>query len=124
MLPEDEEEIFSYLSSGICRGVGPATARRIVDRFGLETLDILEAEPERLNLIKGITAKKAQEIAGTVPPAHGPPAADGVSRPVPELPPVLAMQLRQQYGDAALEMVRRNPYLLSGRRVRRGLLRH
>lgn len=63
MLPEDEEEIFDYLSSGICRGVGPATARRIVDRFGVETLDILEREPERLNLIKGITAKKAQEIA-------------------------------------------------------------
>ena len=54
MLPEDEEEIFDYLSSGICRGVGPATARRIVDRFGVETLDILEREPERLNLIKDV----------------------------------------------------------------------
>ena len=41
-LPEEEEEIFAYLSSGICKGVGPTTARRIVDRFGLETLDILE----------------------------------------------------------------------------------
>ena len=40
-LPEDEEEIFSYLSSGICKGVGPATARRIVERFGAETLDVL-----------------------------------------------------------------------------------
>ena len=62
-LPEDEEEIFSYLSSGICKGVGPATARRIVDRFGAATLEILEQEPERLSLLKGITAKKAQEIA-------------------------------------------------------------
>ena len=42
--------------------VGPTTARRIVDRFGLETLDILEAEPERLQEIRGITAKKAMEI--------------------------------------------------------------
>ena len=56
-LPEDEEEIFSYLSSGICKGVGPATARRIVDRFGADTLDILEREPERLSLLTGITAK-------------------------------------------------------------------
>jgi exodeoxyribonuclease V alpha subunit len=62
-LPEDEDEILSYLASGICKGVGPATAQRIVDRFGVETLDILEREPERLSLIKGITAKKAQEIA-------------------------------------------------------------
>ena len=62
-LPEDEEEIFNYLSSGICKGVGPATARRIVDRFGAETLEVLEREPQRLSLLKGITEKKAQEIA-------------------------------------------------------------
>ena len=62
-LPEDEEEIFSYLSSGICKGVGPATARRIVERFGAETLDVLEREPERLTTLKGVTARKAQEIA-------------------------------------------------------------
>ena len=61
-LPEEEDEIYDYLSSGICKGVGPTTARRIVDRFGLETLDILEAEPERLQEIRGITAKKAMEI--------------------------------------------------------------
>ena len=111
-LPEDEEEIFSYLASGVCKGVGPATARRIVDRFGAQTLDILEREPERLNLIKGITAKKAQEIAA------GFRLALGLRRLMAflaqyQLPPVLAMQLRQQYGDAALEMVRENPYLLS-----------
>ncbi|MDO4315798.1 MAG: ATP-dependent RecD-like DNA helicase [Oscillospiraceae bacterium] len=111
-LPEDEEEIFSYLASGICKGVGPATARRIVDRFGAETLDILEREPERLNSIRGITAKKAQEIAA------GFRLALGLRRLMAflaqyQLPPVLAMQLRRQYGDAALEMVRENPYLLS-----------
>ena len=49
-LPADEEEIFSYLSSGICKGVGPATARRIVDRFGTQTLDILEREPEAVSV--------------------------------------------------------------------------
>ena len=44
----------------MCKGVGPATARRIVDRFGTDTLDILEREPERLTALKGVTAKKAQ----------------------------------------------------------------
>ena len=111
-LPEDEEEIFSYLSSGVCKGVGPATARRIVDRFGAETLDILEREPERLNLIKGITAKKAQEIARSFRNHMGlRRLMEFLARY--QLPPILAMQLRQQYGDAALDMVRENPYLLS-----------
>ena len=111
-LPEDEEEIFNYLSSGVCKGVGPATAQRIVERFGRDTLDILEREPERLTLIKGVTAKKAQEIAGSFRRHMGlRRLMEFLARY--QLPPVLAMQLRQQYGDAALEMVRENPYLLS-----------
>ena len=111
-LPEDEEEIFSYLSSGICKGVGPATAQRIVDRFGAETLTVLEREPERLSLIKGITAKKAQEIAASFRQHMGLRRLMAFLAQY-QLPPVLAMQLRQQYGDAALEMVENNPYLLS-----------
>ena len=111
-LPEDEEEIFNYLSSGVCKGVGPATAPRIVELFGRDTLDILEREPERLTLIKGITAKKAQEIAGSFRRHMGlRRLMEFLARY--QLPPALAMQLRQQYGDAALEMVQENPYLLS-----------
>ncbi len=111
-LPEDEEEIFNYLSSGICKGVGPATARNIVDRFGIETLDILEQEPERLTCLKGITARKAQEISESFRRHMGLRRLMAFLARY-ELPPVLAMQLRQQYGDSALEMVRSNPYLLS-----------
>ena len=111
-LPEEEDEIYDYLSSGICKGVGPTTARRIVDRFGLETLDILEAEPERLQEIRGITAKKAMEIGALFRQHMGlRRLMEFLSRY--QLPPVLAIRLRQQYGDGALEVVRRNPYLLS-----------
>ena len=111
-LPEDEEEIFSYLSSGVLKGVGPATARSIVDRFGLETFDVLETAPERLTTLKGVTTRKAREIA------EGFRQHMGLRRLMAflaryELPPVLAMRLRQQYGDAALEKLRENPYLLS-----------
>jgi len=111
-LPEDEEEIFSYLSSGICKGVGPATARNIVDRFGLETFDILETAPEKLTSVKGVTARRAREIA------EGFRRHMGLRRLMAflaryELPPVLAMRLRKLYGDAALEKVREDPYLLS-----------
>ena len=111
-LPEEEDEILAYLSSGICKGVGPATARSIVERFGLDTLDILETEPERLQMIRGITAKKAMEIGAMFRQHMGlRRLMEVLSRY--QLPPVLAIRLRQQYGYGALEMVRRNPYLLS-----------
>ena len=111
-LPEEEEDIFAYLSSGICKGVGPTTARRIVDRFGLETLDILEAEPERLQEIRGITAKKAMEIGELFRQHMGlRRLMEFLSRY--QLPPVLAIRLRQQYGDGAIRVVEKNPYLLS-----------
>ena len=112
-LPEEEAEIACYLASGVCKGVGPATAERIVDRFGAETLDILEREPERLTTIKGITAKKAQEIAESFRRHMGLRRLMAFLARY-QLPPVLAMQLRRQYGDAALEKVKENPYLLSG----------
>ena len=112
-LPRDEDEIFNYLCSGVCKGVGVITAQRIVDRFGVETLDILEREPEKLSLIRGITAKKAQEIAASFRQHMGlRRLMDFLAQY--QLPTILAMQLRQQYGDAALELVRNNPYLLSG----------
>ena len=97
MLPEEEEEIFAYLASGICKGVGPATARRIVHRFGAETLEVLEREPERLSLMKGITAKKAQEIAEQFRRHMGLRRLMAFLGQIAPL--VLAMQLRQQYGD-------------------------
>ena len=111
-LPEDAEEIESYLSSGICKGVGPATARRIVEAFGPRTLDILEQQPLRLTEVRGLTEKKAREIAA------GFHQHMGLRRLMAflaqyELPPILAMNLRRLFGDGALEAVRQNPYLLS-----------
>ena len=112
-LPEDEEEMISYLGSGILKGVGASTAQRMVERFGRDTLRILEEEPEKLTLLKGVTDRRAREIAA------GFRQHMGLRRLMAflaqyELPPVLAMSLRQQYGDGALEAVRSNPYLLSG----------
>ena len=51
-----------YLGSGLIRGVGPITAKRIVETFGTDTLEILEYTPEKLSAIKGISEKKALEI--------------------------------------------------------------
>lgn len=111
-LPEDEEEICSYLASGILKGVGPATAQRIVEKFGRRTFDIIEQSPEQLAGMKGITSKKAQQIAAAFRQHMGLRRLMAFLAQY-ELPPVLAMQLRKQYGERAVETVRDNPYLLA-----------
>ena len=62
LMPETEEAILKYLSGGIIKGIGPATAKKIVDAFGEETIHIFKFEPQKLANIKGINAKKAEEI--------------------------------------------------------------
>ncbi len=111
-LPETEQEICDYLSSGICRGVGPATARLIVDYFGADTLRVMEETPEKLSRLRGVTDKKAAEI-GRAFREHM-----GLRRLMSflaryRLPPNLAMLLRRNLGDGALESIRSNPYLLT-----------
>ena len=111
-LPQEEEDIVSYLSSGILKGIGPSTAQRLVERFGTDTLRVLEEEPERLKTIKGITAKKAVELSGAFRALTG-------LRQVMEflarydLPVYLAMAVQRTYGDNALQMLRDDPYILS-----------
>lgn len=63
ILPETIEALEKYLAGGIIKGVGPATAKRIVDNFGEETLSILKFEPYKLANIKGISKTKALEIS-------------------------------------------------------------
>ena len=63
LLPETLEALEKYLAGGIIKGVGPATAKRIVDNFGEETLSILKFEPYKLANIKGISQTKALEIS-------------------------------------------------------------
>ena len=114
-MPEGEDEIVSYLSSGIVKGIGPATAARMVERFGTETLAVLEEEPEKLSTIKGITQKKAMELSAAFRQLTG-------LRRVMEfmarydLPVHLAMQLYRSYGAEALPRLKENPYLLTGER--------
>ena len=61
-LPVTEKAIERYLSSGIVKGIGKRMAKKIVDKFGRDTLVIIDTEPHKLADIKGITIAKAQEI--------------------------------------------------------------
>ena len=110
-LPTTESDIISYLSSGLIKGVGPATASRLVDRFGTETLRILEEEPELISRVSGISERKAKEIAESFR------YQTGMRRlleflSLNSLPLSLAMRLYRRYGGDALEAIHHNPYLL------------
>ena len=109
--PAGTKAIFDYLSSGAVKGIGAATARRMVEEFGEETLTVLEEHPERLTQIRGITRKKALAMGENFR------LQMGMRRLLAflgehEVPLQLAMPLYRKYGDRALEIIRGNPYLL------------
>lgn len=109
--PAGTKAIFDYLSSGAVKGIGAATARRMVEEFGEETLTVLEEYPERLTQIRGITRKKALAMGENFR------LQMGMRRLLEflgehEVPLQLAMPLYRKYGDRALEIIRGNPYLL------------
>ncbi len=110
-LPTDEAAILRYLASGAVKGIGPATAARIVDRFGADSLRILEQEPEELAKIKGISLSKAREIGQSFC------AQFGLREVVMTfatygLTPNEALRCWKKFGPATLTKIKANPYLL------------
>ena len=115
-MPAGTKAIFDYLASGAVRGIGAATARRMVEEFGEEALTVLEEHPERLTQIKGITRKRALAMGEHFRQQMG------MRRLLEflgehEVPLQLAMPLYRKYGDRALEIIRGNPYLLVDREL-------
>ena len=111
-MPDTEEDILSYLSSGIIKGVGPSTAEKLVRAFGVETLDILENDPRQLTAIRGVTERKALEWGETYRYQSGlRRLMDFLS--ANDLPLSLALRLYRQYGLDAMSAVREDPYLLT-----------
>ncbi len=109
--PSSETAIIKYLESGVVRGVGPAMARAIVSTFGMDTLDILENEPERLTEVSGIGAKKAKMIADSF---HEKKLLRDVLLSLEPYGVTVgqAYKMMQTYGDLCLAKVQENPYQL------------
>jgi len=63
MLPQSLDALERYLANGNIKGIGPSTARKIIEKFGEDTINIFKLEPEKLSQIKGITKEKALDIA-------------------------------------------------------------
>ena len=110
-IPTGADAIYEYLSSRVIRGIGPVTASLLVARFGDNTLQVIENQPEKLAEIKGISLQKAREISEIYKKQIG-------IRHLMEylsgygLKPVYAMRLYRFYGDSAIEIIRDNPYIL------------
>lgn len=110
--PATVEGLRKYLGSGLVYGVGPVTASRIVDHFGLEILDIIETHPERLREVDGIGEKRAKTIARAWEDQKQIKEimlflqGHGVSTS-------LAVRIFKQYGQNSIEVVRSNPFQLA-----------
>jgi exodeoxyribonuclease V alpha subunit len=110
--PTDEENLQKYLSSGIIKGVGPATAGKIINLFGLGAIDIIENEPLKLSEIKGITKVKAKAIGETFREQREIRNAAlflqsfGIS-------PVFAAKIYKVFGKNTVEEIKQNPYRLA-----------
>ncbi len=109
--PETKSSVEKYLASGLVKGVGPATAKMIVAKFGARALDILESEPERLVEVEGIGKKRAKMIAESF-------AEQNEMRNTLVflqnygLSPALSMKIFKAYGDMTERVLRNNPYRL------------
>ncbi|MDO5134853.1 MAG: ATP-dependent RecD-like DNA helicase [Eubacteriales bacterium] len=111
-MPEDSMAMERYLGSGAIKGIGAALAARIVRRFGEDTLRIVEEEPERLSEVKGISEKKAREIAAQVAEKTEMRRAMiflqkyGISLN-------LGAKIYQKYGQSVYGVLQENPYRLA-----------
>src|SRR4029077_15284325 len=110
--PATLEGIRRYLGSGLIKGIGPEFAGRIVERFGIETLEVLDSDPGRISEVSGIGPSRAKSIR----------AAWTAQREVRKVmvflqgygvSPAFAARIYKRYGAAAIARVRENPYRLA-----------
>ena len=111
MMPQTSMEILSYLSSRTIKGIGPRMAARIVERFGDETLLIMEREPLRLAEVSGISREKARLIGEEFQQRVGLRALMEFFA-LHQLPAELAVRAYKIYGETTVELLYDDPYLL------------
>ncbi|MBX3066959.1 MAG: ATP-dependent RecD-like DNA helicase [Anaerolineae bacterium] len=112
MLPATVEGLRRYLGSGMIKGVGPVTAKRIVDHFGLHTLDMLDRSPEQLRDVEGIGQKRAEWII------RGWQDQKQIKEIMlflqsHNVSTAIAVKIFKAYGDESINQVQRDPYRLA-----------
>ncbi len=109
-LPASTAQILSFLENGAIKGIGPALARRIVGRFKDQTFDVIENHPEWLTDVKGISAKGAKEIGESFRERYAMRSLLEVTGN--HFSPAATLKIYNQWGAAAVNVVRKDPYLL------------
>lgn len=109
--PATAAAILKYLSSGAVKGIGAATAARIVETFGENSLEVIEKEPERLAQVKGVTKSKAKRISEDFQQANG--IKDVMARLGKYgITPEESVRIWKRYGAHAEECIRQDPFCL------------
>lgn len=102
--------VLKYLSGGSIKGIGPATAGKIVEKFGEDSLDIIENDPEQLAVIKGITREKAISIGEEYRRQFG--IRDILMLLTPfSVTPEDALKIFRRFGNDSQELIKADPYL-------------
>ena len=109
-LPTNATSILKYLSSGTIKGIGPVTARHIVDKYGEDTFEVLENHPEWLSDVNGISARKAKEIGEIFKAQFGMRNVMAFCRTY--FGPATSVRIYKKWGCGAIDVITRNPYIL------------
>ena len=112
-LPDTAAQFLKYLSSGAIKGIGPKTATQLVERFGDNTFNVIENEPERLSVIKGISKDKAKLISAEFKKQF---AVRTVILGLEKygLTPSECIRIFKELGVNAVDIIEENPYVLCG----------
>jgi exodeoxyribonuclease V alpha subunit len=112
VLPATVQGIERYLGSGLIKGVGPKTAEKIVAHFGVETLEVIDADAGRLIEVPGLGPKRTKAIAAAWDEQRAIKEVMVFLQSV-EVSTSLAVRVYKQYGDAAIGVVKNEPYRLA-----------
>ena len=110
-MPSSSADLLRYLSAGAVKGIGPSTAKKIIDRFGEQSFDVLENQPERLAEIKGISLKKAKEISRIFNEQFA-VRQIMISLERFGMTPNECLEAYKLYGANAVDYITANPYIL------------
>ena len=112
-MPRDLDAVYAFLASRSLPYVGPATAQKIIEKFGTASLDVIANEPARLTEIKGISADKADRIQQEFKRMFGMRELIAYLAQF-EISPRRAMEVFREFGPGAAQAIAANPYLLCG----------
>ncbi len=110
-MPSTASSILKYLSSGAVKGIGRATAKRLVETFGENTLEVMQKQPERLEEIRGISHEKALAISAEIRRVFGMKEVMLYLEKY-HISALEAVRIWKNFGDSSITMIEENPYVL------------